>query len=55
MDGYSYLTFDQRRKIEALYSDGERAVDSPFEVLGISADEVKSIKGVLKNYALSDK
>lgn len=28
---------------------------SPFEVLGISADEVKSIKGVLKNYALSDK
>lgn len=27
MDGYSYLTFDQRRKIEALYSDGERAVD----------------------------
>ena len=24
MDGYSYLTFDQRRKIEALYSDGER-------------------------------
>lgn len=28
---------------------------SPFEVLGIYADEVKSIKGVLKNYALSDK
>lgn len=28
---------------------------SPFETLGISADEVKSIKGVLKNYALSDK
>lgn len=28
---------------------------SPFEVLGISADEVKSIKGVLKNYAISDK
>lgn len=28
---------------------------SPFEVLGISADKVKSIKGVLKNYALSDK
>lgn len=27
MDGYSYLTFDQRREIEALYSDGERAVD----------------------------
>lgn len=27
MDGYSYLTFDQRRKIEALYSDGERTVD----------------------------
>lgn len=27
MDGYSYLTFDQRREIETLYSDGERAVD----------------------------
>ena len=27
MEGYSYLTFDQRREIEALYSDGERAVD----------------------------
>lgn len=27
MDGYSYLTFDQRRKIEALYNDGERVVD----------------------------
>ena len=28
---------------------------NPFEMLGISADELKSIKGVLKNYALSDK
>ena len=27
MDGYSYLTFDQRREIEALYSDGDRVVD----------------------------
>ena len=27
MDGYSYLTFDQRREIEALYSDGNRVVD----------------------------
>ena len=27
MDGYSYLTFDQRREIEVLYSDGDRVVD----------------------------
>lgn len=31
------------------------AEKSPYDVLGISADEIKSIKGVLKNYALSDK
>lgn len=28
---------------------------SPYDVLGISAEEVQSIKGVLKNYAISDK
>lgn len=27
MDGYSYLTFDQRREIEALYGEGIRTVD----------------------------
>ena len=27
MDGYSYLTFDQRREIEELYGKGTRAVD----------------------------
>lgn len=27
MRGYSYLTFAQRQKIEALYSEGKRVVD----------------------------
>lgn len=27
MDGYSYLTFDQRREIEALYGEGIRTVE----------------------------
>ena len=27
MDGYSYLTFDQRREIEAMYGAGVRVVD----------------------------
>lgn len=27
MDGYSYLTFNQRREIEALYGAGVRVVD----------------------------
>ena len=35
MDGYSYLTFDQRRKIEALYSDGERVVDIAAKIAAI--------------------
>lgn len=40
--------------------EGEKALKiladtSPFEVLGISADEIKSIKGVLKNYEISNK
>lgn len=31
MDRYSYLTFNQRRKIEKLYGAGERAVDIAAE------------------------
>lgn len=31
MERYSYLTFNQRRKIEKLYSAGERAVDIAAE------------------------
>ena len=27
MDGYSYMTFDQRREIEEMYGAGARAVD----------------------------
>lgn len=27
MNGYTYMTFDQRREIEKLYSEGARAVD----------------------------
>ena len=31
MDGYSYLTFAQRRKIERMYGAGERAVEIAAE------------------------
>lgn len=39
--------------------EGEKALKiladtSPFEALGISSDEIKSIKGVLKNYEISN-
>lgn len=27
MNGYSYLTLEQRREIERMYTEGERAVD----------------------------
>ena len=27
MNGYSYLTLEQRREIERMYADGERVVD----------------------------
>jgi IS30 family transposase len=38
MDEYSYLTFDQRRKIEAMYSAGKRVVEIAAETgRGVSA------------------
>ncbi len=41
MDGYSYLTFDQRRKIEKLYGAGERASD-------IAAETGRSVAAIYK-------
>jgi len=40
--------------------EGENAIrilsdKSPYDVLGITSDEIKSIKGVLKNYEISNK
>ncbi len=30
MNGYTYLTFDQRREIERMHNAGTRTVDIPF-------------------------
>ncbi|MPN64704.1 hypothetical protein SDC9_212480 [bioreactor metagenome] len=39
MDGYSYLTFNQRRKIEKLYGAGVRVAD-------IAADTGRSVAAI---------
>ena len=45
MNGYSYLTLEQRREIERMYAQGERVVDIAAQLKRITA----AIYGELKH------
>ena len=42
MNGYSYLTLEQRREIERMYAEGERVVDIAARLKGAPPLSTKS-------------